>query len=155
MIDACGDPHVASDVRAKCLVKTDTDETVGLASEVDDLPFLPVLAPCAYGPAPPRSGFSTIARSEMGDARMSDLNRSRTGDRRGFQSTLPLQGEEGGADGVPPGLKLGVRGCLEGGRVLNRRGAGDSRNAKHDSSVRVPSDSFAVRLGSNGLSKVH
>ena len=84
------DLHVLGDIRAKSLVETDSDKSVGLTSEINHLPLFPVLAPGTNSPSSPGTSFGTVVGAIMRRIRMSQFDGCRSRDRRGLESSFPL-----------------------------------------------------------------
>jgi len=73
-------PHVSSDIRSQSLVETDSNKSISLTSQINNLPFLPIRTPCSDTPTSPSTRFDPITRSIMRYTRMSDFSRGRTRD---------------------------------------------------------------------------
>lgn len=132
-----GDLHVFGNIWAQSLVKTDSDKTISLTSQINNLPFLPVSTPSTNPPTSPSTRFDPIARAIMWDTRMSDLRRTRTGDRGSPEPTFSLQSEESGSNSVSSDLESFVACSLKCWRVSDGVGVWDRDDLEHNSSMWV------------------
>jgi hypothetical protein len=135
--------HVLGHVWAERLVETDADQAIRMTSEIDDLPFLPVLAPQSDAPSSSGPGFRAVLIPKRRHPGLGHLGRD--GRRVFVRTTEPagsLEREERTTEIGPASLDGGVRGRHEGGAVHGvlsgcGRHRGEDRSAEKERAIGV------------------